>query len=318
MSFAKHSIQTILVRVFLVLLGLVAGVINARWLGPEGVGIIALLLLVKNFAFRFGNLGFGSAFAFYVAKEKSSIHQILEVIWLTGSIASFMGIIILLFVWRRSFSPWNDIEPKLFYFYLLAVPLFFFNNYIQRVLSGELRITEMNFANMITIACTVLFTAALVIVFKMGIIGAILSVLLADLLTFFYLLFRVRKGGKRTVESDGFTGGKKALIYSLWRYGRWNYLLMFTGFLGEEIPLILLKSFSANNAPVGIYSKARNLGRQFRMVALPISQVLFPYTAASKEDYATKRTNILCRNSLVLMVLAAATMALLIKPIIFI
>ncbi|MHC4772879.1 MAG: hypothetical protein ACYS8S_04745, partial [Planctomycetota bacterium] len=49
-------------------LEVLGGVINARWLGPEGVGVYVLLGLIPTITFRFGNLGFGSAFSFFLAK----------------------------------------------------------------------------------------------------------------------------------------------------------------------------------------------------------------------------------------------------------
>ena len=318
MSFAKYSIQTVLVRSSLILFGLATGIINSRWLGPEGVGIIVLLALAKNFAFRFGNLGFGSAIAFYVAKKEISASRILWLVWLIGGIVSIVSCTVLLAVRGRDFSLWNDIQAGLFYLCLPSIPLKFFNSYLIRVLSGELRIGVTNIANMLMSLSNVVFLVVLVIVFGMGVTGAILSVVLSDMATFFYLALQFREAGNDTVETEEAKVSKMAMVYRLWRYGRWNYLLMFSNFLVEELPMMLLKSFSANNVPVGLFSRARGLGQQSRIVALPVSNVLFPYTAASEEKKATNRTNILCRNLLVVVVVCIGLMALFIKPIILV
>ncbi len=317
MSFASSSMQTIMVRVMLILLGLAAGIIGARWLGVEGVGILALLILVKEFAFRFGNFGFGSAFAFFVARKEISTRRILRMAWFAGGVASVFSGIIMLAVWRRSFSPWNDIPPSLFYLCLPTIPLIFFNTYLQRILSGQLRITAMNVANVVMSTANLVLLVILVIVLGMGVAGAVLSLVLSDLLCFLYL---VRQTGKCNDDLPGAEkpGVSTKLVYTLWCYGKWNYLLMFSNFFVEELPLLLLKSFSANNIPVGLFSKARGLGRQTRIVAVPVSQVLFPFTASSKVEEATRRTNTLCRNSLVVMVFCVALMALCIKPIILV
>ena len=92
--------------------------------------------------------------------------------------------------------------------------------------------------------------------------------------------------------------------------------MMFSNFFVEELPMILLKNFSANNAAVGLFSKARGLGRKSRVVTVPVSQVLFPFTAASEEEEATRRTNVLCRNSLLVMALGVGLVALCVKPLI--
>lgn len=150
MAFAKHSIHTFLFRTSLIPLGLMVGVINASWLGPEGVGIVAFCSSSKNFAFRFGNLGFGSAFAFYRAQNEISTHRLLSTTWSIGCVMSVLCGIIILPVWRRGFSPWNDTRPSIFYLGFPTIPMAFCNNYLNRLLSGELRITAMTIANLIT------------------------------------------------------------------------------------------------------------------------------------------------------------------------
>jgi len=322
MSFVKHSLQTILVRFFQLILVLLTGIITARWLGPEGEGVLVLLILVKNFAFRFGNLGFGSSFAFYAARHNVPFKHILKMLWLTGLTLSAISVIVLLLLWKASFSPWNDLQPNLFYISLVAVPLFFLNTYLQRLLSGQLRIAEMNTANMIMNSSIFAFMIVLVIVFKMHVKGAILAVVLADMVTLIYLWLRI---GKSDITSSTLAdvNEKDFSIYKFWKYGKWNYLLMFANFFIEELPLVLLKkitigsSVGAQNASVGFFSKARGLGRQSRIVALPVAQVLFPYTAASKEHLGIKRTNTLSRNYLLIMIPIALVMVLCIKPVIY-
>ncbi|MCK4821382.1 oligosaccharide flippase family protein, partial [bacterium] len=320
-SFVKSSTHTVLVRVSLMVLGLATGIIYARWFGPEGVGILALLFLAKNFAFRYGNLGFGSSFAYFVAAKKISAHRISAIVWLAGVVLSLLSIIVLLALWRCEFSPWRDIQAELFYLSLLSIFFHFFINFHQRVLSGELRITAMNVANIISTVSGILYLVILVVVFKLGIQGAIISVVLADLTTFIYQIPLSTKGNVEVVESTennktGKPNGRSELIARLWRYGRWNYLAMFSAFFIEELPLILLKTFSANNVSIGLFTKARGLGRLSRIVAAPVAQVLFPFTAASEKDLATKRTNILCRNSLMIMAVVVPFMMLFAKPII--
>lgn len=318
MSFAKHGIQTVLVRTSLVIFVLVAGIINARWLGPEGVGVFALLMLVRVFAFRFGNLGFGTAIVFFVARKNVSTRQILWLVLFVGCIASVLSGVAILIIWRYSFSPWNDIKPGLFYLCLPSIPMLFFTNYLTRILSGKLRITAANIANVITSVGNVVFLGVLVVAFKLGIIGAILAVLLSDLLTILYCFLYVRKLNGEASEMEQPSSSKEALVYRLWCYGRWSYLLMLLGFFIEELPLILLKNFSATFAHVGLFSRARGLARQSRLVATPVSNVLFPYTTSSTQENATRRTNTLCRNSLVVILPTVALVTLCIKPIILI
>lgn len=320
MSFAKFTIQTFVVQTFSTATMLIGGIINARWLGVEGVGILVLLALIPSFTFHYGNLGFGSAIAYFIAKKEISTQRSLKIVWLIGSVMSVLSGIILLAIWRLDFSPLNDISPNLIYLYLPTIPVIFFINYMQRILSGELRIPEANMAILLGSATNVLLLTILVIGFVMGVKGAIFAVIGSQLVTFSYLFLRLREssGGDTDEEEDDRNDRSSILpiILDFWRYGRWNYLLMFIGFLNDRIPLIFLKKLTSTNISVGLYSKALGLGEQSQMVAGPIAKILFPFTAASRKDEATQRTNLLCRNSLIVMFFVVLAMVIFAKYLI--
>lgn len=317
MAFIKYSIQTVVVNIVLLFINMAASIVTARWLGPEGVGIFALLLLAKTFAFNLGNLGFGSAFAFYVAKNRAFTHHVLRIVWQISFILSLCTSIFLLAIWRYDISPWKNIHPSLFYLSLVTIPATFLTNYFQRILSGELRITAMNISNIILGASNVVLQIFLIIIFKLGVLGAILSRLLADFLCLFYLTLQLRKEHQQAIIIQEGDGNWK-LIYRLWCYGRWNYLLMFVNYCFEKLPLFLLKTFLNNNAAVGFFSRAASLKEMSNLLMVPLSRTLFPFTAASKKQDATLRTNVLCRNFLLIMGFLLIPIALCVKPFILI
>ncbi|MEZ4599296.1 MAG: oligosaccharide flippase family protein [Syntrophotaleaceae bacterium] len=305
-------------RAFLAFLAFGISIINARYLGPEGVGILALLLLVKAFAFRFGNLGFGSSFAFFVAKEKADFRQIFKISKYVSLVISIACLLIFLNIWKNPISPWNDIQ---FSYYLIAVsvlPFTFFNNFTQRILSGRLKITKLNIASILNVLIQLILVIFLVVLFKFGIYGAIISSVFSDIaMTIILIIFAKTESNVNLVEENVIEEIKTTkLLKNLWNYGRWTYLLMFTNLLVEELPLVFLKKITGDNILVGFFSKARSVGRQSRLVVEPFTQMLFPFTAASTEERATRRTNILCRNSLIIMTLVIITLMIFIKPII--
>ena len=149
MSFLKSTIQTYFIRIILIAEALALSVIHSRWLGPEGVGVIGLLVLLKSFTFRLGNLGIGSSFAFFLAKKEVSVSQVTRILWGTGGVISVLTILVILVIWRRDFSLWNDIHPNIFYIALPTVPLYYFNQQMRRILSGQLRITIINISELL-------------------------------------------------------------------------------------------------------------------------------------------------------------------------
>lgn len=318
MSFLQFTIQTYFIRVILIAEALVLSVIHSRWLGPEGVGVIGLLILLKSFAFRISNLGIGSSFAFFLAKKEVSVSQVIRVLWGLGCVISVLTILTILVIWRRNFSLWNDIHPTIFYIALPTVPLYFFNQQMRRILSGQLRITTMNMAELLMGFSRLFFVCIFVIWLRIGIKGAILALLLSDTLTFIFLFLQTNAKRAEFVEENVQQNSTGKLIFRFWQYGRWNYLLMFSNFLCEELPLILLKKISLMNAPVGLFLRARGIGRHTHILIQPVSQMLFPFTAASQETVAVRRTNILCRNFLLIAAFMIGLVTLLIKPMIVI
>jgi O-antigen/teichoic acid export membrane protein len=318
MSFLKSTIQTYFIRITLIAEALVLSVIHSRWLGPEGVGVIGLLILMQSFAFRFGHLGMGSSFAYFLAKKEVSVSQVIRILWSLGGVISVLTVLTFLVIWRRDFSLWNDIHPNIFYIALATVPLYFFNQQMRRILSGQLRITAMNISELFPGISRLLFAYIFIIRLRTGIKGAVLALLLSEALAFLLLFLLTNAKRAEIVQENIQRLGTGKLILRFWRYGRWNYLLMFSNFLCEELPLILLKKISLMNVPVGLFLRARGIGQHTHILVQPVSQMLFPFTAASKETVAVRRTNILCRNFMLIAAAMIGLVTLLIKPMIVI
>ena len=296
-------------------LEVLGGVINARWLGPEGVGVYVLLGLIPTITFRFGNLGFGSAFSFFIAKGQITAKKAFLLTWAIGLSMSVVMTVAMLCIWHQRFSPWRDIEPHLFYLGLLVIPATFIRSFLRRTLTGQLKITQTNIAQVMGTFSFLSSLVVCVIILKMGIVGSILAFLISNWLATGYLVFQFLKkdGFKCAADAKGLQ--RDPGIRDLWRYCRWNYLVMLTNELYEDFPLFVLKYFYSNQ-DVAFFSMGRNLARRPRMAIKPFSQTLFPFTAASEEDVAIRRTNILCRNTIVMTLGLMGFMAIAAKPLI--
>ncbi len=316
MSFVKAGFQTLAFRILLLVCSAATGVVHARFLGPEGVGIFVLLLSIKRIAFSLGNLGFGSAFAFFVAQKRSTRREALRVSWILGGLLSVSVAVIFYIVRPLRFSPWNDIDCRLFYITLLTIPLYFFIMFSQRILSGDLRITQINISELLVNGSNLFLSAIFIVALNLGLAGSIAAMVISDSLAATYLLFQGAKKGSVEKTLDASVGGLCNKIGAYWGYGKWNYLIMLVNMVVEEMPRLLLKTFAANNFDIGILTAARNLSQESRLVAIPIAQVLFPYTAASSEGAAVNRTSMLCRNSLFIMGWLSLFAVILIKPLI--
>jgi O-antigen/teichoic acid export membrane protein len=146
------------------------------------------------------------------------------------------------------------------------------------------------------------------------VLGAVFSDIMAQVGVFYYLFRQVQR--REDIPVKGNLKGKKTqLLLEIWKYGRWNYFILFFNFYIGELPIMILSYFFPYNI-VGFYSIGRGLMEKTRILPSAFSQALFPYTAASEEAVAVNRTNILCRNFVVLSCAMVTVLSVVIKPVI--
>ena len=315
-SFAYDSARTLAVRAATFATAFVNGIVVARWLGPEGVGILALLSLVHRLALRLGSLGFGHAFAYFVARGEASALELTRVLWWVSGGMSLLTAVLLL-----AFRPtlWGDIDASLFAVALLTIPGALLTNAFQRLFGGQLRIAEVNASTLLAAAAQTALTVIWVAWLEWGVAGALLALIASELAGVLLLALRQWLDPERGTGSASQERPERRptqLASELWKYGRWTYAQMLTALLVDEIPLMLVKAVSGDNAVVGLFNRARGLARYPQMVVTPLSNVLFSYTAASESERAVQRTNLLCRGSLPLLALGLFAVSFVIGPII--
>ena len=134
---------------------MLASIILARVLGPEGRGIYALAALLPSLIVTFGNLGIGPATVYYVARGEFRRQEILGNNVLlsvgVGAVGVLAGLVVVLF-FRETVFP--GVSPGYLLLALVLVPVEVFFSYVRYVLLGSQRIKEFNY---IQIARSALF-----------------------------------------------------------------------------------------------------------------------------------------------------------------
>jgi O-antigen/teichoic acid export membrane protein len=315
MSYASDSIRTILVRFLVIGVALVGGIINARWLGPDGVGIYMLLILIPRICFRFGNLGAGAGISFFVARKQASVTSMIRFAVGLSMIMSTITALLVVTAQKWDWSPWHDIADVLFWMALIAVPLVFCNSLLQRIFGGLLLIPVINSLEMLVVVVYIILLTGFVILLDLGVMGALGASLMSQTIGLCYLLYRLRGLGTGAILASQSNAAARVanplrdLLSRIFRYSIFNYFTQLIHFCFEQLPFIILKVFSSS-AAVGIYSVPNTLLQRIEILPNTFSNLLFPFTAASGEQAATNRTNVLCRNFLLLMIGITVILAL--------
>ena len=90
LDFRGRVALTLLSRLATLLLGLVSSVLTARWLGPDGRGLLATLSVVTGVALQFGNPGLHTGNVYFVSRQP---HRTAAVLGNTLVVSWFAGIL---------------------------------------------------------------------------------------------------------------------------------------------------------------------------------------------------------------------------------
>lgn len=300
-SFVYNTLITFITRIFLVFFSFGISVIIARTLGPEGKGITSLVILIPSFLVLFTTLGTEITTVYFLSKKKYQLQQIIN-----NSMFSvlFIGIPVGILLWF--FAPQissfflKGLNPIYLRIVASLVPIMMFQIYNQEIIRGEQRFKHYNFINFF-LYCFLFFAIILFVIFlKYGIIGILISNILAILgagiisfifikqthnCNFFPILHR-----KIFVESIKF--GMKARLANVLQFFNYRFdLFIVNWFLGVE--------------NVGYYAIAVLVGGSLWFIPDSIATVLFPKTASSDLKEASLFTAKICRNTIFLTLISA-------------
>ncbi len=294
-------------QLFNLVLGMLASIILARVLGPEGRGIYALAALLPSLIVTFGNLGIGPATVYYVARGEFRRQEILGNNVLlsvgVGAVGVLAGLVVVLF-FRETVFP--GVSPGYLLLALVLVPVEVFFSYVRYVLLGSQRIKEFNY---IQIARSALFLG-LIALALLGLRAGVTGAILAGLFTWLVVDALVFRLAKTVAGGIDFTPNP-LYIKRATTYGVQAHLANILGFLNYRIDMFLVNGF-LGPAAVGLYAVGVGLVEKLWMISHAAGTVLFPRVAAETEEQRRKEfTPLVARTVLWTTALGALALALL-------
>lgn len=155
------------------LAGAIAAVITARWLGPSGKGVVALIALLSGLLTRFAVISLGEAAVVLVGKgnvpRDRAVGMVVATIGATsvGAAVVFIGITFLL-VDPTDSSTWLAIL-----FGAISIPILAFSDALSQFLLFEKRVIRSSVVFATGSVVTLLAVGVLLIGFDLGIAGAV-------------------------------------------------------------------------------------------------------------------------------------------------
>ena len=285
---AKDSMINFLRQGYSILFALIISILLARGLGKEARGIYALCLLVPEILITFLNLGINVSSVYFISRQEFPAEYVVRQ---NASLANWISILAigLGYVTIILIGPWAfpEIPRNYLLLSLLIVPVNLHVNVMTSIFQGLQDFRSYNIPGMLNQAVMLGMVLLLIWVFKIGVVGAILSYLFGALISLVSLIILVRFKIGNNFLIPFLPDGN--YIRHIIRYGILAHLSNLLGFLSYRIDNFILMKVTGP-AAVGIYAIAVSLGERLWLPTNAISSALFPRIASLYEEGEKQNT----------------------------
>ena len=279
-------ISTIGTEIGLIVLSFLTGMLSARWLGPEGRGEFAIIILWPNIIAAVGNLGIRDALVYYQAKGEYAAGVLNFTALLLASLQSVIlvgiGLISIPLLTRNQ----NIEVQQLSLHFLLFIPLNLFALYALGLLQGRLNIYVFN---TIRISVNLVYLIGMLILWDVDAItlsNLTYTLLGANLVTMSLAIGKVIWDGKVQYQVN------RRLIRNLFSYGIRNHLGSISNMLNQRMDQMLM-AVVLTPAELGWYVVAVSSSGFVKLVSKALSVFTFPKIANAQKKNDNRRVIVL-------------------------
>jgi O-antigen/teichoic acid export membrane protein len=253
-------------------------IITARILGPAGRGEYVLITLVAVLGVTFGALGIPAATVYFRAgrhfPRKTIVAGNLFLSLLIGGLILVVGSVTVLL----APDDWFHAPRLLIVVALASIPFFLITSNLQAVFQGDHDFKTMNVLSIMQTALPFVFTALALLIFDVGLRGAVIAYAGGAVGTALVALARAARRG----EGIGI-GPSRAYTKHVLKYGLQAQLAYLAIFLIYRVDTLLVAGLAGSSA-VGYYSVAVVIAERVWLLSFATSIVLLPRIASETSE----------------------------------
>jgi len=306
-SFASGVALTIVTRLLMLLGTVGASVIVARWLGPEGLGSLAVLNTTIVLALAIGSLGLTSANTYFIAKDRRT----LAPVWANAICFSLLGgtVLAVAVVGLAKFTPvlFGGVSSELVVIAALSIPFQFLLSFGLNVLLAMDRIRQLNFLDAMAPALA-LFNAIVVLLILRSHLKVLVSfntaatVALSAGMLWAIARLVARQQQRLPFRPDG------PLFVSAMSYGLRFCIPLMAAILIFRLDLLIVNHFRGA-AEAGVYAVASQVANLLTMLPGVIAMLLFPRVASHQDPSGEFAIQVTRHVSFVMLIMCALVAA---------
>lgn len=266
----KNILYNLFVRGGIFICSFLNSIIVARYLGPEGRGQIVLILTLLTLIFYVGQIGLSSGITFISAKGKYHYGAMFVFVVVSsiilGIISAFVFFVINYF--NLVDINLNFLYPKVFYLFLITLPIYFFYSLFNSLELGYMRYNVFYFLSLSVPIYNLVSYLILFVVLKVKDINTIITI---NLIIFWLVLifFLIKNFDLKNLNIKIFND------FELYRYSFKSYLTLLLSTYTLRIDIIVI-SLLFDPKVLGVYSIALLFKEIIYSITDAVAVIIFP------------------------------------------
>ncbi|MCX6258933.1 MAG: flippase [Bacteroidia bacterium] len=296
-GFFRDVISVMNTNTFTTIIRFVIGIMIARALGPAGKGLYAAILVVPNMIFSITELGVKRATIYHIGEKIYPPEQVIGVLLFFMLITSTLGIIISAGVYHFMNNP--NITLPLVMISLLGIPAQLITKYTNGIFIGKEQYRISNFLRYLPIILNLLFIVIFVILIKWYVLGALLAILVANVLTAVYSFDLILKNHRLKIQFD------IKIFKSIIQLGAVYAIAMFLVKLNFRIDVLIMQSLTSLKE-VGFYNQGVTVAEGWQAPFAIGAVVLSTSANSGNQEVVNNQVAKLFRLTLLMVIIASA------------
>lgn len=283
--------------------GIFTGIITARALGPDNRGLFALVVLLPASLVTLSKFGQGIAAVYFIRREKEDVSQVASnVLIVAFATSAFLIAAAWLFREELLSTILRGVPVWALVVVLPLVPVLLIESYLYGVLQATDRFRVYNTRLLCEAVLMLAAMATALLVFHQGLRGAVTVAVGVRILMVAWVVVTIHRGTPLRLRFD------RALFGRMIRYGLKSHVQIIASHFHFKADIYLVAYF-LNPAQVAFYAIASRLAEHVMLVPQSLGMALFPRLAASEESRAHRMTAAAVRQTLLITILVAGTLA---------
>lgn len=303
MSLRRQSALIFATSLVQLVFGMAAGILTARFLGPEGKGIAVLAFYLPSFLSSLGSLSIGEAATYDLGRGLNARRVVSNTVQLAFALGTFYAVACFAFLEPLRQKVVADVPTLYLVLGLVTLPLMLLKNYGDGMLVALKRVGDFVIGNLLLHATRAIGILLALVVFKAGVQGVVVAEFTAWLLTGAWYL----RGALRGVGFDWRFDW--SLAKGMFSYSGQSHLGNMAMRANHQVSMFFLSSLRGASA-VGLFSVVVSLAQVLWYLPDAVGRILFPRVAGSAREEGALLTAKVCRNTLLVTALGCLFLAL--------